>query len=149
VILRNTSAGNQGDNSGPELVDVLPSALTLTGATATAGAVNANVATNTVTWNGGLTAGASVTITIQATVSASATSFQTISNQGTVFFDNDGDGVNEATDQTDDPSIAGVDNPTTFVVAAQSVIEIPTLDTLGFAALAMLLAMTGALLLRR
>ncbi len=149
VILRNTSSGNQGDNSGPEFVDVLPAALTLTGATATAGTVNANPGTNTVTWNGGLAAGASVTITIQATVSASATSFQTISNQGTVFFDNDGDGVNEATDQTDDPSIAGVDNPTTFVVAAQSIIEIPTLDTLGFAALAMLLAMTGALLLRR
>ncbi|HVR96086.1 MAG TPA: hypothetical protein VMW27_05695 [Thermoanaerobaculia bacterium] len=149
VVLRNTSASNQGNNAGPEFTDILPSALTLTGATATAGTVNANLATNTVTWNGGLAAGGTVTITIQATVSASASAGQTITNQGTVSFDNNGDGVNESTDQTDDPSVAGVDNPTTFVVAADSVVEIPALDALGFAALVLLLAATGALLLRR
>jgi len=147
VVLTNSGPGTQGDNPGNEFTDVLPAGLTLVSATATSGTAVATVGTNTVTWNGSLAAGASVTITITATITAGPGT--TISNQGTIAYDADGNGTNEATAMTDDPATAGGANPTSFQVAAQSIAEVPTLDTLGLALLALLLATGGALLLRR
>jgi uncharacterized repeat protein (TIGR01451 family) len=149
VVLSNSGPNAQSDNPGAEFTDVLPSQLTLVSATATAGTALATVATNTVTWNGSIAAGGSVTITIKATISSGAAIGTSISNQGTLAFDADGNGTNEASGVTDDPAAAGASNPTTFVVGAQSVLEIPTLDTLGLAVLALLLATGGAGLLRR
>src|SRR4029077_16965063 len=91
VVLTNNGGAAQGDNPGNEFTDVLPSSLTLVSASATAGAAVANTGTNTVTWNGGIAAGASVTITIQATIKA-GTAGQTVSNQGTISYDSDGNG---------------------------------------------------------
>src|SRR6185295_16412478 len=64
VILRNDGMTLQPDAAGAELTDVLPVGLVLTGASATAGTVATNVGTRTVTWNGALNAGATVTLTI-------------------------------------------------------------------------------------
>jgi uncharacterized repeat protein (TIGR01451 family) len=149
IVLSNTGPGAQGDNPGNEFTDVLPSQLTLVSATATSGAAVATVATNTVTWNGSIAAGGSVTITIQATVNFGVPSGSPVNNQGTISFDGDANGTNEASAVTDDPAAAGASNPTSFVVGAVSVTEIPTLDTLGLALLALLLAAGGAGLLRR
>src|SRR6185295_15749160 len=68
IVLTNHGPGPQADNPGAELTDVLPAGLTLVSAAATSGATTAIAATRTVTWNGALSAGASVTITIQATI---------------------------------------------------------------------------------
>lgn len=113
-----TNNGNSAsaDNVGDEFSDVLPAGLTLVSAAATAGTAVANVGTSTVTWNGALAAAASVTITITATVNA-GTQNQTISNQGTVMFDSDFSGDNDASRLTDDPGLGGTDDPTIFSVA--------------------------------
>jgi uncharacterized repeat protein (TIGR01451 family) len=147
VVLTNSGPGTQADNPGAEFTDVLPAGLTLVSATATSGTAVATVGTNTVTWNGSLVAGASVTITINATINAAIGT--TITNQGTISYDADGNGTNEATAVTDDPAAAGAGNPTAFQVVAQSIAQVPTLDTLGLALLALLLALGGSLLLRR
>lgn len=148
VVLPNSGPNAQGDNPGDELTDVLPADLTLVGATATSGTTTATVATNTVTWNGALAAGASVTITIDAVIAAAVAPGTTISNQGTIAYDADGNGTNEASAVTDDPATPAADDPTSFQLPGQAV-AIPALGTPGLAALAALLALGGAWVLRR
>jgi hypothetical protein len=58
-----------------------------------------------------------VTITIQATVDAADATGATISNQGTILFDADGNGTNESTVLTDDPGVGGANDPTSLQVA--------------------------------
>jgi uncharacterized repeat protein (TIGR01451 family) len=151
VVLTNSGGTTTGDNPGNEFTDVLPAGLTLVSATATSGTAVANVGTSTVTWNGSLAAGASVTITITATIDAGVAPGTTISNQGTIAFDADGNGTNEASAVTDNPSTGAGGDATPIVVTGgpQPPTEIPTLDTVGLALLALLLAMGGALRLRR
>ena len=153
VVLTNSGPGTQGDNPGNEFTDVLPASLTLTGAMATSGTATATVATNTVTWNGSLAAGASVTIIINATIKVAVAPGTTVSNQGTIAYDADGNGTNEASAVTDDPTTAPQNDPTSFQVVAAPppppVAGIPALDGLGLAVLAALLSLAGALALRR
>ncbi|MFO1352217.1 MAG: DUF11 domain-containing protein [Gammaproteobacteria bacterium] len=115
VVLANSGPSNQVDNPGNEFSDVLPAQLTLVSASATAGTAIATLATNTVTWNGSIVPSGSVTLTINATIKA-GTPPQTVSNQGTVSYDADGNGTNEATHQTDDPTKPGAADPTSFAV---------------------------------
>lgn len=148
VVLTNSGPATQGDNPGDELTDVLPASLTLVNATATSGTATATVATNTVTWNGSLAAGASVTITIDAVIDADAGPGTTISNQGTIAYDADGNGTNEASAVTDDPATAAEDDPTSFQLPGVAV-PIPTLDGLALTVLAALLALSAARMMRR
>ena len=67
------------------------------------------------TWNGSLAGFASVTITIQATING-GTEGATITNQGTIKFDADNNSSNEASALTDDPSVGGAADPTSFKV---------------------------------
>lgn len=149
VVLTNSGSLPQADNPGAEFTDVLPSTLTLVGASANSGTATATVATNTVTWNGGLAGGASVTLTINATINPGVADGTTISNQGTIAYDANSDGINEASAVTDDPATGAADDPTSFQVGAQPVPEIPALDGVGLALLALLLALSGAWAMRR
>ena len=115
VTLSDSSAFDQQDNPGSELNDVLPSELTLVSALATSGTATATLGTNTVTWDGGVPAGGSVTITILATINV-GTAGATVSNQGAISYDADGDGTNEASAVTDDPAVGGAADPTIFGV---------------------------------
>jgi uncharacterized repeat protein (TIGR01451 family) len=146
VTLSNAGTGTQLDNPGDEFTDVLPAGLTLVSATATTGTPTIDTPTRTVHWNGSLAAGASVVITIHATVDV-GTAGQTLSNQGTAFFDTDGNGTNETSVLTDDPSTAAAGDPTSFTVAATA--QVPTLSTVGLAALALLLAGGALFLMKR
>ena len=114
VVLSNSSSSAQQDNTGHELTDVLPAQLTLVSASATSGTAVATVGTNTVTWDGVVPANGSVTLTIHATVKT-GTALQTVTNQGTVNFDADGNGTNEAVAQTSNPAGGGT---TSFVVVS-------------------------------
>jgi uncharacterized repeat protein (TIGR01451 family) len=96
-----------------ELTDMLPPELAVTQATAPSGTVSTNG--NTVTWTGALAALGAVDVTIQATVATGAAGAQ-VSNQGTVLFDGNGDGVKEAQALTDDPTLPGASDPTVFQV---------------------------------
>ncbi|HEX6099152.1 MAG TPA: ExeM/NucH family extracellular endonuclease [Thermoanaerobaculia bacterium] len=114
VVVTNNMGIAQFDNAGNELTDVLPASLTLVSASATSGTAVANAGTNTVTWNGGLAAGASTTITINATINNTATG--TVSNQANLAFDADGNGSNESSGVSDDPGTAAANDPTSFTV---------------------------------
>jgi uncharacterized repeat protein (TIGR01451 family) len=116
VTLTNAGPGPQQDNPGSEFTDVLPPQLTLVSATATSGTAVATVATNTVTFDGAIPAGGSVTLTITATVNPAAGG-ATVSNQGSIAFDGDGNGTNDSTALTDDPGTAAPGDPTAFAVA--------------------------------
>ncbi len=119
VTLTNNGTVSQADNAGYEFTDVLPASLTLVSAIASSG--TAATAASTVTWDGSLAPlGGSVTITITATVNA-GTHGTTISNQGSVSYDADGNGSNESTAMTDDPAVGGATDPTAFVVQSASV----------------------------
>lgn len=148
VTISNPSAFAQADNPGDEFIDVLPPSLTLVSATATSGAPVATIGTNTVTWNGAIAAGGSVTITITATIDA-GTEGTTITNQGTINFDSDGNGTNESTVPTDDPGAGGANDPTSFQVAPLNIVEVPTLSEIGLLLLALLVAATALWRLRR
>src|SRR5262249_18477528 len=115
VVLSNSSSNDQQNNSGNEFTDVLPSGLTLVSANATSGTAVATIATNTVTWDGKIAAGGSVTITILATVKLN-TGNQLISNQGSISYDADGNGVNEASAVTDNPATGAANDATVFSV---------------------------------
>ncbi len=145
IVLHNTSAFMQNDNPGDELVDVLPAGLTLIDASASSGTVLVTVPTNTVTWNGSIAAGGSVTITIHAAITAGAGS--TVTNQATINFDGDGNGTNESSVNTDDPGQVGAADPTAFVVL--SAVDIPTLDQVGLTLMLLLMAASAVFYLRR
>jgi uncharacterized repeat protein (TIGR01451 family) len=144
-VLTNSGTVAQTDNPGNEFTDTLPASLALVSASATSG--SATTVGNTVNWNGGIPAGGSVTITITATIKPGTRGTQIV-NQGTVSFDADGNGTNESTAVTDDPSAAGAANPTPFLVGGTAV-DIPTVSGVGFVLLFVLLAGFGAFVLRR
>ena len=68
----------------------------------------------------------------------------TVSNQGTIHYDADGDGTNEATRLTDSPAAGGAADPTTFVVQSPAIAEIPTVGEWGLILLALMLGAAGA-----
>ena len=81
-----------------------------------------------------------MTITITATILPAAAG-TTVSNQGTISYDSDGNGTNDATAQTDDPGVAGAANPTSIRGGGGlPPSPIPTLSTLGLLLLALVLA---------
>ncbi|MBK8741020.1 MAG: DUF11 domain-containing protein [Betaproteobacteria bacterium] len=122
IVLSNSAAFDQQNNTGPELTDVLPAGLTLVSASATSGTAVATIGTNTVTWDGVVPALGSVTVTIQATVNA-GTNGTTLTNQGTVNYDADGNGTNEASALTDDPGVGGAANATSFFVVSPAAVS--------------------------
>ncbi|MBK7145270.1 MAG: DUF11 domain-containing protein [Xanthomonadales bacterium] len=141
IVLTNAGGTAQADNAGDEFTDVVSPMLA--GLLASASSGTTNVAGNTVTWNGAIPAGGSVTITINATLLVTASG--TISNQGTIAFDADGNGSNEATALTDDPATGVAGDPTNFGVAVPP-IPVPALNWVGLALLALLL---GGFAMRR
>jgi uncharacterized repeat protein (TIGR01451 family) len=116
VTLRNTGGGAQPNAATDELTDVLPSSLSLVSASASAGSALATPATNTVTWNGSIASGGTVTVTIHATVKAGTAGGTTVSNQGTVRYDSDGNGTNDVSTLTDDPGLPGAADATAFTL---------------------------------
>ncbi|WP_257385976.1 beta strand repeat-containing protein [Tahibacter caeni] len=121
IVITNSGTGTQADNTGDEFTDTLPAGLTLVSANATSG--TASTAGSVVHWNGAIPAGGTVTLTITATINLSASG--PISNQGTVFFDADGNGSNESSAVTDDPATGGGGDPTIFTVAGVPTVIVP------------------------
>jgi hypothetical protein len=122
IGLVNFGSGVQSDNPGNEFIDVLPATLALVSANASTGTAVATLGTNTVTWNGAIAAGNGVTITIVATIAATAGA--KVSNQGTFAYDDQGVGVNSASGVTE----AFVCNQ--GVQAGGDVLELPGLSGL-------------------
>ena len=142
IVLTNVSPYDQFDNPTDEFTDVIPPQLTITGTSATSGTIS--TVGNTVSWNGVVPGNGSVTLQIDCQINQGAEG-ATISNQGIVHCDADGNGTNESDRASDDPSIGGPDNATEFDVK----VPIPTLGQAGFAAFLLLVAGIGLWLLRR
>jgi uncharacterized repeat protein (TIGR01451 family) len=140
VRLNNIGSAPTTDNPGNEFTDVLPPTLALVSATASSGAAVANLGTNTVTWNGGIPAGGTVTITIVATVLPAAVG-ATVSNQGIISFDSDFNGTNDTTVVTNDHATPIAGDATSFVATASVVV--PTLSTWALVILAFGLVLIG------
>ncbi|MCB1607297.1 MAG: IPTL-CTERM sorting domain-containing protein, partial [Xanthomonadales bacterium] len=68
-------------------------------------------------------------------------------NQATINFDADGNGSNEASTLSDDPSVPGGANPTVTVIGA--LVPVPATDRFGLLLLALLLAGVGVIGIRR
>jgi uncharacterized repeat protein (TIGR01451 family) len=151
VILTNGGNLDTGDNPGSEFHDILPlppPGVFVDDATVISGGGTVLVFpfTNDVTWDGGIPAGGSVVLSIEATVAGAPGS--TVSNQGQIAYDSDGSGDNDASAVTDDPAAPGAADPTAFVIG-QSVLEIPALGGWGLLLLALALALAGLALARR
>jgi len=143
VVLTNSGNGAQLDNAGDEFTDVLPSELILVDATADSGTATATVATNTVTWNGTIPPSGTVTITINALIKVDTPVGVTVSNQGSVSYDADGNGTNESSADTQAPG----GGATSFAVLPSP--AVPTLDLFGLGLLGLLLGLCGVALTRR
>ena len=117
VTLTNNGNGIANDNGGDEFTDQLPAGLTLRSATASAGTLGVGIigSTTTVHWSGSLAAGASVTITIKAQIGLFPQG-TVISNQGTVNYGAYEGSTNDTMVLTDDPSVGGATDPTTFTI---------------------------------
>ncbi|MFY9823217.1 MAG: hypothetical protein WAM82_17675 [Thermoanaerobaculia bacterium] len=135
-VLTNGGPNAQADNPGAEFTDTLPAGLSLVTATASSGTVT--TAANTVSWNGSIPVCGTVTISVQAKVDP-GTVGMTLCSPGTVFFDSDGDGINE--------SSAG--DSCCLMVMPPPPPGVPALSGAGIAALALLLACVALLRLRR
>ncbi|HEX6095249.1 MAG TPA: Calx-beta domain-containing protein [Thermoanaerobaculia bacterium] len=114
VVMTNDMTVTQPDNFGHEWTDILPSGLTLVSVSATSGTTGS--VANIAYWDGSIASGGSVTLTIVAAISSTASG--TISNQGQTIFDRNGDGQNESSQVTDDPSTAASYDATSFTVIA-------------------------------
>ncbi len=141
IVLSNAGPGAQADNPGDELVDVLPAELVLDSAIATSGTTVATVGTNTVTWNGSIPGGGTVTMTIVATVRPTTPLDGSVSNQATIAFDRDGNGTNEASGVSDDPATTAEGDPTVFVAA--DAVVVPVMGGFGLLAMAALVGAAG------
>jgi hypothetical protein len=118
LILANSGSATQGDNAGPELVDLLPPELDSITVSASSGV--ATVSGNQVSWNGSLAPGGSVTVTIRALLRAGVEAGDRVTTQATVRYDADVDGTNEASTVTDDPDVSGAEDPTAFEVQSNT-----------------------------
>ncbi len=89
-------------------------------------------------------AGDEATVSFDVLIDASASpDTTTVVNQGAVVAEN------KAAIVTDDPDVPGADDPTVTAVAPPDPVEIPSLGVVGLTLFSLMLAMAGALVLRR
>ena len=107
ITISNTGDADQHNNPGNEFEDILPNDITYVAgsATATSGVINYEEGENKITWDGGVPAESSVILEFHATINTGLSNGTIISNQGTVFWDSNGDRNNDATELTDNPYV--------------------------------------------
>lgn len=136
VTISNSGTISQPNNPGNEFEDFIPANTTYVAGsvTATSGTANYDSNENKITWNGVIPGESSVLISFDVVVDSDLEHTSIISNQGTVFWDVDEDGVNEAQELTDDPTVddgvdqdgdgeTGDDDPTIAVVLLYNISE--------------------------
>ena len=129
VTISNTGEADQNDNPGNEFEDIIPENTTYVNnsATVTSGNIEYNSINNMITWNGSVPAESAVSLTFKVTINDELPNGTLISNQGTVYWDSNEDGNNNAIELTDNPFVDdGIDqdndtdtdddDPTSFYV---------------------------------
>jgi len=105
IIISNTGTANQDNNPGNEFEDYLPTGTTYVEGSAYSeyGSISYESGENKIIWNGNIPAESSRVFEFKVTVDSGLPNNTIISNQGTVYWDSDEDGTNDATELTDDP----------------------------------------------
>jgi len=137
ITISNIGTANQSNNPGNEFGDILPDNTEYVSgsAEASSGTIAYDSGENKINWNGGIPAESSIALSFQVTINSSLVNGTEISNQGTVYWDTNEDGTNDAIELTDDPAVDdGVDmdgdgetdddDPTVVIVSS---FEAPTM----------------------
>ena len=141
IEISNAGPQNQLDNPGPEMVDVLPFGYVYLSAITSTGTLSYDPPSRTLEWSGPVAVGQVISISINGSIDP-AVAGTSISNQAELRFDANGNGSNEASALSDDPSQPGPADAT--VVGIAEVVQVPVLDRLGLVLMALLLAGIGA-----
>ncbi|KAA0007356.1 MAG: DUF11 domain-containing protein [Thermoplasmata archaeon] len=136
VTISNSGTVDQPDNPGNEFEDVIPDNTTYVpnSVSSTSGSATYDAGGNKIVWNGAIPGESSVLVSFDVLVDSNLEQTTVISNQGTVFWDENEDGVNEAQELTDDPATddgvdqdgdgeTGDDDPTLAVVLLYNISE--------------------------
>jgi len=129
ITISNIGSATQNDNLGNEFEDVIPENTTYVPESAAATSGTVDYADGTITWNGAIAPESSVALTFEVTVNDGLLNGALVSNQGTVYWDSNEDGTNDATELTDDPAVddgidqdgdgeTNDDDPTTITVTS-------------------------------
>ena len=107
VVISNTGGADQDNNPGNEFEDILPNNVTYVAGSATAdsGTISYEAGENKIIWNGNIPSETSRILEFDVLIDNGLTNGTVISNQGTVFWDSDEDGINDATELTDNQYI--------------------------------------------
>lgn len=105
ITLSNTGTADQNNNPGNEFEDYIPNNATYVpgSVTATSGVIGYDSGENKIIWNGNILAESSRVLSFDVVINE--TGLETgaiVSNQGTVYWDSNEDGTNDATELTDD-----------------------------------------------
>ncbi|MGB2840905.1 MAG: hypothetical protein WBC40_00255 [Halobacteriota archaeon] len=156
--INNIGDADSNDNPGNEFEDLIPKNTTYNPGSLQINDVNESdditdgigydAANNTIIWNGNMTAGGSVKIQFCVTVDSNVTAGMVISNQGTVNYDSNGDGTNDATEPTDDPGTEEENDPTNLVLGFIPSMRVPIMTPIGMIALVGLLSAVAAMSIR-
>jgi len=116
ITIMNVGDGDHGATLA--LVDVLPVGLDYVPGTAaaTSGTTGYDPVANAVTWTGALPALSQALITFEVEVNGGVPIPSDLPNQAVADWDPDQDGVNNATEPSDDPTTPAVDDPTVIPV---------------------------------
>ena len=104
ITISNTGAAAQSNNPGNEFEDFIPEETTYVAGSAYSqyGIINYSSSDNKIIWNGGVPAETSRILEFQVIINQNLPNNQLISNQGTIYWDSDEDGTNDAIELTDD-----------------------------------------------
>ncbi|MBN1280422.1 MAG: choice-of-anchor L domain-containing protein [Candidatus Thermoplasmatota archaeon] len=107
VTISNIGTAAQNDNPGYEFENTIPlkTQYVSESATASSGTITYDPIENKIFWDGSIPAQSSVILTYTVTIDTGLVNGTQISNQGTVHWDSDEDGTNDADELTDDPAV--------------------------------------------
>jgi uncharacterized repeat protein (TIGR01451 family) len=125
IVLHNIGNAALVNNVDPEFLDNIPALTTyiVGSANTTAGSVTLNPANTQLRWDGSLNPGQATAITFQVTLNSPLAHMTQICNQGTVYYDGDGDGTNESTKATDDPRTPTKDDATCDTIVSGPILS--------------------------
>ena len=164
--INNTGGQDSTDNLGNEFEDPIhvhttynPGSLTINGAgndDDISDGIGYDAVNDTIIWNGVIPAFGSIEISFCVTIDLDVPGGADIENQGIVYFDSDGDGINDEPGQgTDDPGTEPVGDPTVLSLGggpsggAASTKQVPALTQLGLLCLAGVIVFLGVINIRK
>jgi len=120
IYIKNDNIASQSNNPGNEFEDIIPVNATYVPGSATIehGDGTIEYSGGKIIWNGNIPGRYTVLLTFEVTVDQGLKNGTIISNQGTVYWDQNQDGINEVTNLTDDISalLPGDHDPTNVKV---------------------------------